>query len=115
MLYTCQFCNDRYFARPQVKNPRACGKAACQAARQKANEREWREKNASRYDAHYYRKWRKDAYRRRLRLRDRISQALKIGLAFRNDPALDFDLLMIVFHDFLQALGMRTVNKFCNA
>jgi hypothetical protein len=115
MLYSCEFCHDRYFARPQVKNPRACGKPSCQAARQRANEREWREKNISRYSADYFRKWRKNAHKRRRWLIERISEALKVGLTFGNEHDLDLGFIVAVFHDFLNRLGMRSVNKFCKA
>ena len=51
-MCTCEFCNTEFEPRPQVKNPRACSN--CQNARQRANEKEWRNRHLGLYDGKYH-------------------------------------------------------------
>lgn len=54
-VHQCEFCGDKFQARPQVKNPRACSKIICQKKRQKSNELEWKQRNPSEFDSLYHR------------------------------------------------------------
>ena len=115
MLHTCEFCGKRYHPRAQVKNPRACSNLKCQAARQRANEREWHRKNAFRFDGEYFQAWRKSCHKRRSELGERMVEALKAGVTFRQDLGLDLETTLKLLVEFLSNLGMGSVNKLCNA
>ncbi len=115
MLHTCKFCGSQYCPRAQVKNPRACSNPACQAARQRANELEWHEKNRDRYGKEYYRRWRKNTHKRRLELQKKLSDAIKIGLTFNEGQSFDCQPWNDLVFGFFDSLSMRQINKFCTS
>ena len=53
-MHICEFCNNQYTPRKQVKNPRACNKDECQKARQRDNENAWKKRHFDQYDKEYY-------------------------------------------------------------
>lgn len=115
MLHTCEFCGSQYCPRAQVKNPRACSKPECQAARQRANELEWHRKNPDRYGKEYYKRWRKNAHKRRLDLQKSLTKALKVGLSLNGSLDHELQAMTGLVSDFLDSLGIRQINKFCTA
>ena len=53
-MHMCNYCHTPFSPRPQVKNPKACPKGDCQKARQRGNEKHWRERNKVHYPKDYY-------------------------------------------------------------
>lgn len=111
-LHTCEICGDFFTPRPQIKNPRACEKKSCQKARQRLNEREWREKNRPFIDPSYFRLKRQERHKVLRRITDKLFECLRIGNTFLGSP-VNLDKLRTFFFQFLKALGIRTAKKFC--
>ena len=106
----CEFCSSIFRPRPQVKRPRACGKINCQGARQKANEKAWREQNLGPYDGAYH------AAKRALRaaklkaILAAIMDALKVGSRMRG-VQLQFEQIEEFLSQTFSELGSRRANK----
>lgn len=115
MHNACEFCGNEYSPRPQVKNPRACRKRSCQAERQRGNEREWRELNRDRFGAEYFKEWRKRVHKVKTKFAIDLLESLKVGMKFRGHEEFDSALFGSFLGDFLDHLGMRSVNKLCNS
>jgi len=109
-MHECEFCRTDFLSRPQVKNPRACG--GCQSLRQRANEREWHERQSKFCDR--YHQLRRD---QRLKLIETLVKVLMecmgIGGRFLG-TTLNLEKFCEAFSDFLMELGVRQINKFCD-
>ena len=110
-VHKCEFCHTEFIPRPQVKKPRACNHSACQKRRQRANEREWKQRFSLYLDAEYHRSQRLE--------RRKLLKSVVLGLLrclSTGKELLDFsfrvDLLSPVIEKFIFDLGMRQVNKF---
>lgn len=106
----CEFCNKSFKAHPQVRNPRACSEATCQAARQRSNEKDWHSRHANLYDRRYHRHKKIARLRRLKALVDELLSclekgALLLGLALKVDATAG--QLRLIF----SALGVRRLNK----
>ena len=106
----CEFCNDIFKPRPQVKNPRACDKPECQQKRQSLNEKEWREKNQGLYDGKYHSVKRVERKKTLDKLSDQVFQCIKVGKEFLNQK-LNLELVNVFLVDFFHNLGIRCANK----
>ncbi|MBF0299800.1 MAG: hypothetical protein HQK51_13830 [Oligoflexia bacterium] len=114
-MCTCKYCNILYAPRPQVKNPQACDRNECQLARQKDNEKTWRERNKAHYGKDYHEQMRGE--------RDNIIQevvmdvlkCLEIGKNFLektiNLKDLNLDEFQKALTHFFSELGIRRVKK----
>lgn len=109
-MHYCEFCSTPFTPRPQTKNPRACNKDSCQKARQKANQKEWRECNRDCYNKRDHYNYR--ANRNKL-IQEIISffvEALTIGAHFKNYQ-INFELIKPHIHKFLFQVGIREIKK----
>jgi len=113
-MCTCEFCGKSFCPRAQVKNPRACSRKGCQRERQRRNELEWRRKNSDRYGPEYFKKWRKSAHKRKMKIKVVLVKSLEIGCRFMEDGRFSLADLNALVTDFLNTLGVRDINKFCN-
>ena len=107
-MHTCEFCNNLFTARPQVKHPRACKN--CQHLRQSANEQEWKGRHTELYDKGYH------ADKKQLRevviiaIAQKFMDCLKVGVSLFG---LIIEPVQLGSHiaKFLVRLGVRKVNK----
>jgi hypothetical protein len=109
----CEFCHTDYAPRPQVKKPRACTK--CQALRQAANEKSWKDKNVGLYDSEYHRVRRNG---RMKRLRSKVEgwiRCMEVGGTLLGVSTFQTETrseLAAAFLKFLSRLGITHANKF---
>ncbi len=111
---TCEFCSTLFEPRPQTKNPRACNNNnnQCQRERQRANEREWREKNQSVYDSEYH-EIQKDKRAKQIEeAYQLILKCLETGSTFLNQKT-NFNEFMKIFYRIFFSLGVKRINKLC--
>ena len=114
-MCNCKYCNTLYGPRPQVKNPRACDKESCQMARQRDNEKEWREQHRKNYDKEYQeqqRVVRDDAIND---VTNNIIKCLEIGKEFLGsigNANFNLDEFKTILSCFFSNLGIRRINKF---
>ena len=106
----CEFCSLDFNPRPQVKTPRACSHSRCQDARQKANEKAWREQNNGPYDGAYHTAKRSLRAAKLKGMLTAFMDALKVGSRMRG-----LDIQVEKFETFLRQafleLGSRRANK----
>jgi hypothetical protein len=111
-MCTCEFCNTEFEPRPQVKIPKAC--KDCQKARQRANEKAWRNKHLGIYDGKYYQVKRES---RKAKIKMKVKDLIKcvevggtlLGIAITKEIQESFcDILL----KFLIGIGIRRANKF---
>lgn len=112
-MHCCEFCHTLFTSRPQTKNPRACNKDCCQKARQKANEREWRDRNKDYYDKQDHYTY--QVHRNKLieKIISFFIDALTIGANFKNYH-INIGLIKPLFHKFLFQTGIRKIKKLWN-
>lgn len=107
----CTICSESFTPRPQVKTPKACFERACQAARQKANEISWRDRNREGSGGRYHSLQRSIRAKRLSEIVAQLLDCLKIGGRMKS---FTFDAGS--FGEFLLAalikLGTRACNKF---
>ena len=111
-MCTCEFCNTEFEPRPQVKNPRACSN--CQNARQRANEKEWRNRHLGLYDGKYHQVKRES---RNAAIKTKVKDLIKcvevggtlLGIAITKEIQESFGDILL---KFLFGLGIRRANKF---
>ena len=110
-MHTCEFCLSKFDCRPQVKNPRACLKPECQRQRQRANEREWKERNPKYLNAKYHQAKREVREKRIQQVAAVLKKCLSIG---RDLLGRTFELERIAafLERWLLDLGMRQINQF---
>lgn len=110
-LHKCEFCQDDFISRPQVKHPRACSK--CQSVRQRKNEAEWREKHKWLYSSIDHQAYRAERLKKISLLVLLILQSLKIGFSFFG--LIEFNTsnrnMERVLAQFLNRIGLRQINK----
>jgi hypothetical protein len=110
-MCTCEFCNTEFEPRPQVKNPRACSN--CQKARQRANEKSWRNKHLGLYDGKYHQVKREC---RKAAIKTKVKDLIKcvevggtlLGIAITKEIQESF---CDIFLKFFASLGIRRANK----
>ena len=111
-MRSCEFCHCEFEHRPQVKSPRACLSLECQRSRQRANEREWRERHPGYADAKYHKIRRQQRAGKIKSTAAALMKCVRVGREL-----LGIDLAVDVFRDFLERflfeLGVRQINKFC--
>ena len=110
-MHACEFCLSKFDCRPQVKNPRACLKPDCQRLRQRANEREWHERNPKYLDNEYHRSQREVRLKRILAITTLLKKCMSIG---RDLLGIRFnaDEIAAFLERWLLDLGLRQINKF---
>ena len=110
-MLICSYCHSPFRPRPQVKNPRACSRKACQRARQRDNEEAWRLRHKGRFDSQYHR----DQRRRRMKhiqtVITAILECLRIGAAISQATSKIVGMGELV-RRFILGLGVRRLNKF---
>lgn len=109
-MHLCIYCKCKFNSRPQVKNPKACLKPACQKKRQRDNERLWHENQRHKFDKKYHNKRRKERKSALSGMLDKIVSAIKIGFTF-TAQGFDTDLFQVMLGKFLSAMGLRRANK----
>ncbi len=111
-LYKCEFCHAEFCPRPQVKRPRAC--LTCQSARQRQNEKEWREKNKDIDATAAHRIYRQQRLRKLSLFTAVVLRSLKIGFSFLGLIELEtaHQNLAKELIDFFDSMGLRQINKF---
>jgi len=107
----CEFCNTEYQPRPQVKNPRACNKDACQCRRQASNEREWRKSNDHLNSKQYHQIRRKQRLEKIRKLNSIIIKSFSVGIDYLGLP-IKIDMFTAFFEYLFSSLGIREINKF---
>lgn len=112
-MHICEFCNNQYTPRKQVKNPRACNKDECQKARQRDNENAWRKRHFDQYDKEYYEIQRDKRFREIQSVLESILDCLKAGIRLFGKQ-VDFDALKAILRPIFLQLGLRRINKFWN-
>jgi len=109
----CEFCNDKFSPRAQVKNPRACNKRSCQNKRQRSNEKQWHSQNPEGADSMYHRVTKLTRIRELRKISQKIAELLITGARFAGYHMESFHFQSFVF-EFFKHLGIRKVNKFWN-
>jgi hypothetical protein len=109
-MHECEFCRTDFLSRPQVKNPRACEN--CQSLRQRANEREWHERQ-SKFSDRYHQLRRGQRLKLIEALTKVLMECLSVGGRLLGTP-LNLEKLCEVLTRFLVELGVRQINKFCD-
>ena len=116
-MCTCEYCSTLFDSRPQVKNPRACNKKSCQKARQRDNEKEWRERHSDSYDNEYHEHQRDVRANVISKIIDDILRCFQTGkdfldgqVSFKKFKLDDFKNTMTIF---FSELGIRRIFKFC--
>ena len=110
-VHQCEFCCASFSPRPQVKNPRACGRAECQGKRQRSNELAWRQRNNVVNDPEYHLLCKRARLERLGHVSERMSRCLSTGATFLNEK-IPLELMRDLLFQFLRELGIRRVNKF---
>lgn len=111
-MCTCEFCSTEFEPRPQVKNPKAC--QDCQKARQRANEKAWRNKHLGIYNGKYHQVKREC---RKAALKTKVKDLVKcvevggtlLGLIITKEIRESLGDILL---KFLSCLGIRYANKF---
>lgn len=115
-MHSCNYCHTSYEPRPQVKKPRACDKEECQLARQRDNEKSWRERNKAYYGKEYYEQQRIERDNSITCVVDDLVKCLEVGKTFLDEKIKlkDFNLSEFkkALGSFFSYLGMRRTNKF---
>ncbi len=106
----CEICKEEFTPRPQIKNPRACSKYACQRERQRRNERDWREKNADLYDRIYHQIQKQKREEKMELILNTIMALLEVGQRFHR-MYLNLSKARVFFFEILKSLGLRRINK----
>jgi len=110
-LHRCEFCQTEYRPRAQVKNPKACLNADCQRARQRANEKAWREQHTHLSSKEYHRVRRKQRAHKLQAVVASILKCLEVGARFLNQP-VEHGAFLEFLEAFVLELGIRRANKF---
>jgi len=114
-MCTCNYCLNLYNPRPQVKNQKACQKESCQIARQRDNEREWRERNKIHYGKDYQEQKRDERDNAVLKMIEDIFKCLNVGKEFLdkaiNLKEINFNEFKKILICFFSELGIRRLNK----
>lgn len=110
-MHCCEFCVSDYESRPQVKNPRACQKAECQHERQRANEREWRERHQGLYNVDYHSAKKQQRIRRLQSIMVALQKCFQVGVSLSGVKIAMAEFSKI-FEGFILGLGVRQINKF---
>jgi hypothetical protein len=115
-MHECNYCSTIYEPRSQVKNPKACNKKECQRARQRDNERDWREKNKAHYEKDYFEQQRA---KRDSIIKDTVAdvaRCIEVGKQFLSETGklegFNLDKFKDALEYFFSALGIRNINKF---
>lgn len=110
-MHNCEFCHTQFCQRPQVVNPRACSN--CQDARQRANEKVWKQKNKGLYDGKYHRHQR-DKRSKEIKLRiEQLVRCIEVGSTllgaiFSDESRDEFKNWLLVA---VLGVGTRRANK----
>jgi hypothetical protein len=110
-MHCCKFCLSEFDARPQVKNPRACLKPECQLKRQRANEREWRERHPALRGTRYHAIRRAQRTIRIQAAATTIKRCLQVGVDLMG-VRISVGEFSQILENFLLDLGVRQINKF---
>jgi hypothetical protein len=108
-VHKCEFCYTEFKPRPQVKSPRAC--SACQRARQRDNEYNWRKRNPKYSSAQYHELRRNQRNERLKAIALDLSQCIRIGKELTG-VKVEMAVLGAALTQFLVGLGIRRINKF---
>jgi len=110
---SCEFCGEKFCPRPQTRNPRACPN--CQADRQKANEKEWRQRNQPIIPPppEYFVKWRQRRRNLFEDLADSIVYCISV-VAPKSGMTIDEAVLSRMLRKLFFALGIRRVKQVVN-
>ena len=110
----CEFCNREFTPRPQVKHPRACFESSCQDARQRTNEKDWRNRQDEGGPDSY------DSLQRSVRMAGikeivaEILKCLNVGRRMYKMSNFSPEAADLFVQIFLK-LGIRKTNKFWTA
>lgn len=107
-MHCCEFCGSQFFARPQVKCPRACNK--CQSQRQRANEKAWHERHTH-FDDRYHSTRREQRTKRIQQLVVIIAECLRVGQRLMG-ISIKLEIFSLNLRSLLSELGVRRINKF---
>lgn len=107
MQRACNYYNNIYQPRSQVKNPQACGKEQCQKLRQRDNERKWHQHNQGLYDKKYHQVKRIVRNNTITSIATQLIEALSIGLRFEGKELCD----PLILNQYICTLGIRILNK----
>ncbi|MBF0360978.1 MAG: hypothetical protein HQK49_08200 [Oligoflexia bacterium] len=109
-MHKCKYCNTSYYPRPQVKNPQACNKEECQRARQRDNEKHWREQNKTHYSKDYF-EIQKDKRKKTITEKtNEIFNCLEVGKNMLNKN-INLNIFREYFEQKFLQLGIRLINK----
>ena len=107
-VHCCEFCGNQFFARPQVKCPRACNK--CQSLRQRANEKAWHERHTH-FDDRYHSTRREQRIKRIKQFVLIIVECLRVGQRLMG-VSIQLEVFSVNLASLLSELGVRRINKF---
>ena len=110
----CEFCSRSFSPRPQVKSPRACEASACQASRQRSNERDWHSRQADLQGGDYHRHKRASRARRIRAIAERLFACLEKGALLLGE-GVDLGAARVELELIFFRLGIRRLNKLCKA
>jgi hypothetical protein len=110
-MLICSYCHSPFRPRPQVKNPRACARKACQRSRQRDNEEAWRLRNMGRFDSQYHRDQRRQRMKHIQTAITAFLECLRIGAAISQATSKIVEMGELV-RRFILELGVRRLNKF---
>ena len=115
-MHECKYCFTIYEPRPQVKNPQACKKEECQRARQRDNEKAWRERNKAHYEKDYFEQQRAERDGLIQAMVANVVRCIEVGRDFLSETSklegFNLDKFKDALEYFFSALGIRKTNKF---
>ena len=107
-MHTCEFCNNLFTARPQVKHPRACKN--CQPLRQSANEQEWKGRHTDIYDKGYHAEKKQIREAVIIAIAQKLMDCLNVGVSFFGLIIEPVQMKSLI-SKLLVRLGVRKINK----
>jgi hypothetical protein len=109
---SCEFCGELFSPRAQTKKPRACSDEKCQKARQKQNQKAWREREKPYYPADYHRRKRQERSGKLALLAKKLCDLLSIGAELKN-VLIEPTRLGVIMAEVLGSLGILGAKKLC--
>ena len=107
-MCTCEFCKREFQPRPQVKNPRACKE--CQAARQRDNEYNWKERHKDIYNKEYYEQQKIKREDEKKKYADELIECLEVGMKFLEKKLRIGEFRNFIMHIFSH-LGLTKIKQ----
>ena len=88
----CNYCQNSFIPRPQVKRPKACKASECQRKRQRDNERSWHKIHKDQFNKKYHNQQKKKRFVKIVNYASLLLGCFKIGAKF-SDMNINMEIL----------------------